>query len=333
MARQNLNLGSSANDGTGDTLRVAGQKINQNFSEIYEALSGDSGQLSTGVSITNTGIDFEGVTVNGTKTTLTVANPTAARTVTIPNASGTVVLDTATQTLTNKTLTAPIFSAVDIQDNDASHVYNIVPGSLTANHNINIPSLTDSAAFILTNTTQTLTNKTLTSPLLNTPRVGTSINDANGNEAIKVTATTSAINEVTVTNAVGGSNPIISATGDDSDVGLRLATKGAGKIILANTIVLEDSDHGAAGTITGTKGFVTFSSATNIAMTLDNGTNVGQSLILANTAAGIVTITPTTFAASPGKTDFTLEQYYSAYLIWGGTSGWFVVSKFTGDSA
>ena len=35
MAKQALNLGSTANDGTGDTLRVAMDKVNDNFDEIY----------------------------------------------------------------------------------------------------------------------------------------------------------------------------------------------------------------------------------------------------------------------------------------------------------
>ena len=35
MAKQALNLGSTANDGTGDTLRVAMDKVNDNFNEIY----------------------------------------------------------------------------------------------------------------------------------------------------------------------------------------------------------------------------------------------------------------------------------------------------------
>ena len=35
MAQQSLGLGSSANDGTGDTLRVAMDKVNDNFDEIY----------------------------------------------------------------------------------------------------------------------------------------------------------------------------------------------------------------------------------------------------------------------------------------------------------
>lgn len=36
MTRQNINIGTNANDGTGDTLRQSGTKINQNFVEIYQ---------------------------------------------------------------------------------------------------------------------------------------------------------------------------------------------------------------------------------------------------------------------------------------------------------
>lgn len=35
MAKQNINIGSNANDGTGDPLRTAFQKINDNFAELY----------------------------------------------------------------------------------------------------------------------------------------------------------------------------------------------------------------------------------------------------------------------------------------------------------
>ena len=37
MARQTINIGSSANDGTGDPLRTAFDKINDNFNELYGA--------------------------------------------------------------------------------------------------------------------------------------------------------------------------------------------------------------------------------------------------------------------------------------------------------
>jgi len=45
MAKSVINTGTVANDGTGDTLRAAGIKINDNFSEIYTAL-GDGSAIS-----------------------------------------------------------------------------------------------------------------------------------------------------------------------------------------------------------------------------------------------------------------------------------------------
>jgi hypothetical protein len=35
MAKQTINIGSNANDGTGDPLRTAFNKINDNFTELY----------------------------------------------------------------------------------------------------------------------------------------------------------------------------------------------------------------------------------------------------------------------------------------------------------
>lgn len=39
MAQQTINIGAAPNDGTGDTARVAGGKINANFTELYEAVN------------------------------------------------------------------------------------------------------------------------------------------------------------------------------------------------------------------------------------------------------------------------------------------------------
>ena len=76
--------------------------------------------------------------------------------------------------------------------------------------------------------TQTLTNKTLTTPVI------AQINDANGNEELKFTATASAVNELTVANAATGNNPVISATGGDTNVGITLTPKGDLGRITAN---------------------------------------------------------------------------------------------------
>jgi len=42
MAKQIINIGASANDGTGDPLRNAFDKTNDNFNELYFALGGNS---------------------------------------------------------------------------------------------------------------------------------------------------------------------------------------------------------------------------------------------------------------------------------------------------
>lgn len=58
------------------------------------------------------------------------------------------------------------------------------------------------------------------------------LTDANGNEWIKQTATSSAVNEITVANAATGNGPVISATGGDTNIDLVLTPKGTGKVLL-----------------------------------------------------------------------------------------------------
>ncbi|AET72589.1 baseplate wedge subunit and tail pin [Synechococcus phage S-CAM8] len=52
MSKQIIGIGSAANDNTGDTLRVGGDKINDNFSEIYTAIGNGS---DTQLSLSNAG--------------------------------------------------------------------------------------------------------------------------------------------------------------------------------------------------------------------------------------------------------------------------------------
>ena len=77
MTRQNINTGSSANDGTGDTLRSAGTKINENFQEIYTKLGGDSSTLTAKISLKDSGgvatIIFEGVSADDFETNMLIS--------------------------------------------------------------------------------------------------------------------------------------------------------------------------------------------------------------------------------------------------------------------
>ena len=56
------------------------------------------------------------------------------------------------------------------------------------------------------------------------------INDVNGNELVRVSATAAAVNEITVANAAAGAAPAISATGNDTNISLNLAGKGTGVV-------------------------------------------------------------------------------------------------------
>lgn len=82
---------------------------------------------------------------------------------------------------------------------------------------------------------QTLGGASLTTPTLTTPKVVTSIKDTNGNELIEVGATTSAVNQIKVSNAATSGVPLIEATGDDAAVPIQIRGKGTGAVYLGQS--------------------------------------------------------------------------------------------------
>jgi hypothetical protein len=87
-----------------------------------------------------------------------------------------------------------------------------------------------------TSDTQTLTSKTLTSPA-----IGTSILDTNGLELFLLTATASAVNEITYANAATGTAPSLAMSGDNTNIGLSLVMKGTGVATVSTTTTNADS--------------------------------------------------------------------------------------------
>jgi len=122
MTRQDIAIGTSANDGTGDTLRSAGTKINANFVELFQRIGGDSDNLSQQVSFEDSAVVFEGASTNNFETRLTAQDPSADRQIQLPNAAGIITLNEVAQTLTNKTITEPVIYRPIIQQsvNDSS---------------------------------------------------------------------------------------------------------------------------------------------------------------------------------------------------------------------
>ena len=114
--------------------------------------------------------------------------------------------------------------------------------------NPNIVEISLATAGTVTETgTQTLTNKTLTSP-----KIGTSILDTNGNELFKLTATSSAVNEITYNNAATGNKQTLTASGDDSNIGVSIQPKGTGTITI-DALTFPAAD-GSSGQILQTNG-------------------------------------------------------------------------------
>lgn len=82
----------------------------------------------------------------------------------------------------------------------------------------------------------------------------TGINDNNNNEVITITTTASAVNEFTVANAATGANPVISATGSDTNIGITLTPKGTGNAVLTsgNLVVANGNGIDFSATSSGT---------------------------------------------------------------------------------
>ena len=139
MAKQTINIGTTANDGTGSSLRAGGDLVNDNFNEIYTELGNGTtlAIISKTQTLSNKTIDLGTNTVTGSLAEFNTALQ-----------SDSFTTAASTTTFTNKT--------IDLGDNTAT-------GSLAE---FNTALQGDS--FVSLTGTETLTNKTLTSPEINT---------------------------------------------------------------------------------------------------------------------------------------------------------------------
>ena len=196
MAKQSINIGSSANDGTGSTLRDGGDLINDNFNEIYTKL-GDGSTLTSAITATATTLtlsntSFASFQIKDTSDdhtyNFTVNELAANRNVELPllGSDDVFVFEAHTQTLTNKTLTTPTLTTpvanagiqlkngatsagflefFEDSDNGTNKVTLIGPAS-TADVTITLPSTAGTVALtsdiaVTASSTTTLSNKSI----------------------------------------------------------------------------------------------------------------------------------------------------------------------------
>ena len=211
MAYQALGLGSTANDGTGDDLRTGGDKINDNFVELYTAL-GSGTALSSGITADATTVTLTAPTINGvvggtttsqTITTLTtggIAGTGGALEITADNnivefrgdgtnsgVVGTIQLNCSAnshgQKIQSQPHSANVTNTMTLPAGASSTLVSLVSADTLTNKTLTTPTIASitnggtvtipsgADTLVARTSTDTLTNKTLTSPDINTPDI------------------------------------------------------------------------------------------------------------------------------------------------------------------
>jgi hypothetical protein len=328
MVKQTINTGLSANDRTGDTLRTTGIKINANFTELYDVLGGSN--IGSGTSqLTDSGLDILGTSA---RTKLGAVGGNVEVNIDLPDSSGTVLVNTAVQTMSNKTLDSaqlnnPSLLNISMFDDNSSHKYSIVAGSLTANHNLNVPSLTDSDTLVLNNNSATITNKNIISPVIERPRIHEYLADSLGNAVLSFTDTFSpSRNNVKISDKGAGTAPVIEAIGTDGNINLDLVSKGTGSVNISKAAVsYATAANSQAAPVSA--GFISLTGSSSGTVTLANGTVNGEIKIFARRGggSGTVTLAPATFAQG---TSIEFDPLDTAQLIWDGSNGWNIIGGY-----
>ena len=212
MAQQTLNVGSNANDGTGDTLRSAMIKVNDMFTELYlSPLSGgDLEFLGNEISATRSnedlvfspagtgGVAFPAIRINDNAIEGTRSNENINL---LPNGTGSV-----------------IFGAININgtslSSDDSSIININDG-LIVDGTMNVSGAT------------TLSGATNLSSTLAVPSALTTLSTLN------VTGATNLVGTTTIDNLTFNDNTI----GSSSNADINLTPGGTGSVVIANLTV------------------------------------------------------------------------------------------------
>ena len=299
---------------TGENSGTWGTKTNSNLNLLQQAIAG-----------------FQSIALTSTNTTLLMTDAN------ISEARNAVLKFTGTITANCTVFVASGIEKTYILENGTSGAFTLalnqvggasaIFGATDKTSKLVYLNGTDAVDLGIVNLTapQTLTNKTLTSPTINDPIINI-IDDTNGNEEIIFTATTSAVNELTVANAATGNNPNVSASGSDADVGINLTPKGVGAVTFNGTGKIQAVKEKVTVTAVATTGSTNFdfltqavlyhtttatgqftlnlrgSSSTTLANMLSVGESVTGAFLNTNTTFYVSTIT-----IDGSSTNVTLE--------------------------
>lgn len=204
MAKQTINLGNTVNDGTGDVLRAGAQKINANFTELYNLLGGANIQIVSSITA---------------GPGLIASSPSGAVTITAQQASadtvGVVKIGTGISVSTDGTISSPSYTLPRAATN--------ILGGIRVGNNLSIDN-----EGVLSAATQTYTLPTASISTLGGIRIGSGLLITDGVVSVVTSDIASALvsGAVTVSLDDNASAGILTASGD-----LTVVTKDSGNYL------------------------------------------------------------------------------------------------------
>jgi len=213
MAKQTINLGNTVNDGTGDALRVGAQKINANFTELYNLLGGNNIQV---VSSITAGTGLVASSASG-EVTITAQQASA-------DTAGVVKIGTGIIVSEDGTISSPVYTLPRAATN--------ILGGIKVGNNLTIDN-----EGVLSAATQTYTLPTASISTLGGIRIGSGLEIEDGVVSVVTSEVASALisGPVSVSLSNIDANGTLTASGD-----LTVVTKDSGNYLrLQHVIDLE----------------------------------------------------------------------------------------------
>jgi len=219
MAKQLIGLGSSPNDGTGDNLRVGGDKVNDNFNEIYTAI-GDGTTLTSGNFLTDVSTDTL------TNKTIALGSNTVSGTTAQFNTAitdGSFATLAGSEVLTNKSIDSDNNTITNIVDADIKSSAAIANAKL-ANSSISIGGVTlnlgdtDATPALDLSDATSYPTSSLTGTITNAQLDGSIANSKLSNNSISIIADDSSAQSVALGGSIlftGGSGITTSISGNE----------------------------------------------------------------------------------------------------------------------
>ena len=334
MAQQTLNTGSNANDGTGDTLRSAMQKVNTMFTELYLSplTGGDLSFSGNEISATRSNEDlvfkpsgtgavsFPAIRINDNNIEGTRSNENINL---VPNGTGSVVFGAIK--FRGTTLSSDDSTIININDGLVVDGTLDVSGASTLTGAVNLSSTLQVPSGLATLSTLSVTSTTnLTTTNIDNLTLQDNTISSSSNADINLTpggTGSVVIQNLTIDSNINITDNEINTTSSNSD--LVIAPAGTGQVVIAKADInggtIDNAVIGATTPLAGTFTTLNTTSALTIdGITIDDNTistnSSNANLELTGNGTGTVTISGFGFPTSDGSANQVLKTDGSGNL-------------------